>query len=153
MVEKSTTSLINAKLFMNYNISPPLVHRRSVRLTDLGCLYLHLYRKLGVASRYDDVVDSYQPLKLTTVDFIPSALAGKAKRIRRFCFIEESDTVPAAHVQEKDLKLPLKISLGFYFMSAGTYGYEGSHSAGLLKKTVISQTEPFRLLTHDLMKR
>lgn len=44
---------------------------------------------------------------------MPSAPAGKAKRIRRFCYIEESDTVPAAHVQEKDLKLPLKLLWAF----------------------------------------
>ena len=56
------------KRYIVHELSPPLVHRRSVRLTYSNCLYLHLCRRLGVASRYNDVVDSCQPLKLTTVD-------------------------------------------------------------------------------------
>lgn len=56
------------KRFIVHELSPPLVHRRRVRLKDWHCLYRHQCRKFGVASRYDDVVNSYQPLKLTTVD-------------------------------------------------------------------------------------
>lgn len=56
------------KRYMVHELSPRLVHRWIVRLTDWHCRYRHQCGKFGIVGCCYDVIDSYQPFKVTTVD-------------------------------------------------------------------------------------